>query len=134
VRLQADALSDKTFRGRIKSIVPYPNEAKLYPVEIDLLDGQDLIAGLGLQVFFTNIATAPLLLVPRSALLDDFKNPSVFVINAQKQAKKKAIRIGKPIGAYMEVLEGLQAKDLVITKGHHNVAPDKALANFKIVR
>ncbi len=114
--------------------MPYPNEAKLYPIEIALPHSPSLMAGLGVQVFFAEDAPQSALLIPRSALLDDFKNPSVFVINAQKQAEKKPIRIGKPLGHYVEVLEGLQEKDLVITKGHHNVAAGKTLTDLKIIR
>lgn len=134
VTIKADALPNQKISGTIKSIVPYPNEAKLYPIDIDIQNPQMLIAGLGVQVFFSKTNHQQALFIPRAALTGDFKNPSVYVVDTQKKPTSRSIKTGKSIGNDIEVLEGLQEGELVIVSGQGNIEPGKVLADFKIVK
>lgn len=134
VRLKADALPNQTWSGTIHTIVPYPNEAKLYPIEIYLKNHQSLIAGLGVQIIFSKAKHEKTLLIPRTALTGDFKNPSVYIIDKHKNPIKRSVTMGKTIGSNIEILSGLKEQELVIVNGHHNIEPGKILADFKIVK
>lgn len=134
VRLKADALSNQTLSGTIHTLVPYPNEAKLYPVEIHLKNPQSLMAGMGVQIIFSKANHQKTLLIPRTALTGDFKNPSVYIIDEQKKPAKRSIKIGKTIGSDIEVLGGLKEQELVIINGQNNIEPGKVLADFKIIK
>jgi RND family efflux transporter MFP subunit len=134
VEVVADAFPNKKLSGTIKTIIPHPNEAKLYPVEITLINSAQLISGVGAQVIFKDASPQKSLLIPRTALFGDFKNPSVFVINSKKQPEKRSIKTGKSTGDKVEVLAGLSENELVITNGQSNIEPGKVLANFKIIQ
>lgn len=134
VKILADAFPEKPILGNIQTIVPYSNESKLYLIEISFSPTKELIAGLGVQVLFPNSNTTNSLLIPRTALIGDYKSPSVFIINSNKQPEKKTIAVGKAIGNFVEVIKGLNENDLVITNGQSNIEPGKVLSDFKIVQ
>lgn len=134
VKILADAFPERPILGNIQTIVPYANESKLYLIEISFSPTKELFAGLGVQVLFPNSDKSNSLLIPRTALFGDFKNPSVFIINSKKQPEIKPIAVGKAIGNFVEVINGLKENDLVMINGQSNVEPGKVLSNFKIVQ
>jgi RND family efflux transporter MFP subunit len=134
VKILADAFPEKPILGNIQTLVPYANESKLYLIEISFSSKEELFAGNGVQVMFPNDNKSTSLLIPRTALLGDFKNPSVYIINSNKQPEKKSILLGKAIENFVEVTKGLNENDLVITNGQSNIEPGKVLSDFKIVQ
>ena len=60
-------------------------------------------------------------LVPESALLEDYGNYSVMLQLSGESFERRPISIGKRNGKKVEVLNGLQAGDVVVTKGAYQV-------------
>lgn len=76
-------------------------------------DGQ-LTAGLFVQVRFAVSRQAPTLLVPGPALVTRADGPHLLVVDAEGIVRARAVRLGRDLGAELEVLEGLSAEERVI--------------------
>lgn len=64
---------------------------------------------------------AQAILVPESALLEDYGNYSVMVQLSGESFERRSIIIGKRNGKQVEVLKGLQVGDVVVTTGAYQV-------------
>ena len=132
VNITTDAFLNKKISGSIISIVPYPNEIKLYPIEIELKNSVPLISGMNVQVNFSKSGGRKKLVIPRASIVGDYNSPSVYIINEAKQPIRRNITIGKATGNQIEVLSGLQENELVIINGQSNIEPGKTLAVVRI--
>jgi membrane fusion protein, multidrug efflux system len=132
--MNADVYEGFVFTGTIKNIIPVANEAKAFPVEIEINNNkvQKLMAGMSMSVRFEPLAATMALVIPRTAINGDFKSPYVYVIDAAKKPVKKAITIGKDFGTTVEVLSGLTKDEIVITSGQANVEQGKVMKDFII--
>ena len=68
-----------------------------------------------LRLLLTTAEKAPV--IPESALIDDAGRPVVFVQRAGETFLRRPIKIGVHNSGMVQVLEGLQAGDRVVTKG-----------------
>lgn len=134
VEIIVDALANLRLSGKIKAIIPNTNETQLYPIQIEIEKHNKLIPGMGVSIVFKNKEENQSLFIPRSAIVGDFKNPFVFIINSQNKPEKKEITTGKIIGNNIEIIEGITDKDIIVLSGQGNIEPGKILANFKIIK
>lgn len=123
VDIRIDALTQlSTLKGKITRIHPNLNpitrtgtvEISLHPVPSGARPGQ-------LARVTLNTQTAERLLVPFSSLRRDAQGDYLFILNGQQKAQKSYIRTGERISESIEVLEGLNAGDQVITRGFTNL-------------
>jgi multidrug efflux pump subunit AcrA (membrane-fusion protein) len=57
---------------------------------------------------------------PITALLYDNSTTKLFVAEGDR-AKERKVRIGRKYGEFMEIVEGLKAKEIVVTVGQNNL-------------
>lgn len=119
VDIRVDALG-RGVPGRIRRIFPAADSVtRLVPVEVAVTNA----TGMGLRPGFTVRVSLQLderdnaLVVPTRAVLGAVGARSVFVIR-DGRAERRPVRVGTDLDGRMEVLEGLQEGDSVITTGN----------------
>lgn len=134
VSLQADVYPKIIFNGVIKNIIPVGNEARAFPVEIEIPNNkpQPLMAGMSMSARFKPATALTALTIPRIAIVGDFIKPSVFIIDSLKRPQLKPVIIGRDFGDLLEVTDGLKKGELVIISGQSNVEPGKILKDYTI--
>jgi multidrug efflux pump subunit AcrA (membrane-fusion protein) len=109
----------KQLKGKIKTIIPLANEAKAFPVEIEIPNNKitPLMSGMNVSVHFNEDLFAKALSIPRTALLRDVKGNYVYVLDAGKKPLRKMVVPGRDIGTAVEIKAGLAKGDMVISSG-----------------
>jgi RND family efflux transporter MFP subunit len=132
VTMKADVYPDVTFNGIIKVIIPVANEAKSFPVDIEIPNSkqQKLMAGMSMQAIFKPNSSVTMLTIPRTAITGDFSNPTVFVIDSDKKPVLRKVSTGRDFGNSIEIINGLQKGDIVITSGQSNIEEGKILKDY----
>jgi RND family efflux transporter MFP subunit len=124
-----DVYPGTTLHGTIEYVSDRGDEAHNYDVRIVLDNNQSkavLKAGMyGTAVLKSNTPHQTLF-IPRAALLGSAKNPQVFVVNGDRVALKN-ILTGYMTADMLEVKEGLNEGDVVVTTGHINLADGSAI-------
>ncbi len=77
--------------------------------------GQSLFARLGKRKAEERVS------VPISAIVDDGGRPVVFVQRDGESFERRPVRTGAAAGDYVQVIEGLQAGDRVVSRGAYLV-------------
>lgn len=116
--LIADAIPGKVFAGKIERISPTIDpQTGTFRVTVYLDDNNDLLRpgmfGRVKIVYDTRMNTKMIL---KSAIISEDETQSVFVIK-DSLAFKKIIKTGYVNGTKIEVLEGLEEGDIVVTTG-----------------
>ena len=118
VSIKVDALPGQAFAGHIERIAPVVDQASgtiAVTVAADNSSKQ-LRPGLfcRLDIAYDRIADA--ILLPKPALQGGREDSTVFVVEGGK-AKRKAVKLGRENGGVVQVLDGIEAGDMVITAG-----------------
>lgn len=113
-----DALDNAELKGKISEIVPAADAStRSFLVKVDLPADIRLRSGLFGRVEFSR-GDRPSLLIPRSAVIERGQLQGVFVLDQNKVAGLRYVTLGKPSGADIEVLAGLQSgESLVVQPG-----------------
>lgn len=132
VTYQLDALGKKLWTGNILRIYPQINaqtrkgliEVKLEPVPENARPG---------QLARINLLTAheQVLVIPLSAIRYDQQGAYVFTVDAENKIKRQNIITGKKYPEKMEVLEGLEAGDMIVKKGLFGLRSGKKVKVIK---
>ncbi len=112
------SLPGQVFRGKVTYIYPYLNEGSrtaTLRIELDNKDGK-LKPGMYANVTFT-IKAAEGLVVPESAVLDSGLRQVAFVAKAGGLFEPRVIKTGRRFNHEIEILEGLEAGEQVVTQG-----------------
>lgn len=120
----------ENFPGTITFIGSMADRALSYPVEITLSDPEKLKAGMFLTAYFASEKKNMGLLIPRSAVSGSVQSASVFVVK-NGTAKRTNIVIGAMLDKKVEVLQGLQSGDSIVTVGLINVSDGVQVINKK---
>lgn len=117
VQFRSTALPGRSFDGAVSFIAPTFDEASrtlTVRVELDNADGS-LRPGLYGDVEFTADAGAPVLTVPRSAVLDSGTRQRVFVELAAGRFEPRKVVIGRRSGDRVEITDGLVEGESVVS-------------------
>ena len=123
VKITSSVYPNETFEGVVSFIAPKASESLNFPVEILVSNNKNnlLKAGMyGTAHFSETNTTNSLLVVPRNAFVGSTKNGIVFTIE-NGIARQKKVTAGKNFGDFVEVLDGLNEGDEVITSGQINI-------------
>jgi RND family efflux transporter MFP subunit len=122
VEIGTDVYPGQKFQARVDNIASKADEAHTYPVEIKLVNNAKfpLRAGMFCRIAFTSMTATDALAIPRVALVGSVKNAEVFVIR-NAIAYLQQIVVGKQTNEYLEVLNGLNEGDTVVTSGQNNL-------------
>ncbi|MFY1047521.1 efflux RND transporter periplasmic adaptor subunit [Chryseobacterium sp. GP-SGM7] len=130
IKLTTDIYPDKPFYGTINFISPQANQAYNYQVEITANNDKNnpLRSGTFVYADFSRTTRQKILLIPREALNSSTQDASVYVAKDGK-AVLRSIKAGAEFGSKIQVTEGLQAGEKVITSGQINLK-DGTLINI----
>lgn len=126
IKVKASVYPDKEFTGKITFIAPKASASLNFPVEIQVSNtaGNELKAGMyGTAVFSSKedeVKAKPVLVVSREAFVGGLNNSEVFVVENGK-AKLTKVSTGRNFGELIEVLNGLNDGQTVVTSGQINL-------------
>jgi membrane fusion protein, multidrug efflux system len=116
VAVVIDALDNVGLKGKVVQIVPAADSAsRTFLVKIDLPTDTRLRSGLFGRAKFSR-GDRQAVLIPRSAVVERGQLQGIYVLNQDKVASLRYIILGKPSGAEVEVLAGLQDGERVVAK------------------
>ena len=122
VSFVVDAFPGREFRGQVKTIYPSLEE-KTRSLQVEAVvanTDRSLKPGLFARVtLYTGPARATVV-VPITALLYDNSTTKLFVAEGDR-AKERKVQAGRKYGEFMEIVEGLKAKEIVVTVGQNNL-------------
>lgn len=98
------------------------------PVLLEILNTDEAVAvGQSVSVDFPVSAPRQAMVVPKDALVQSRGGWSVFV-NEGGTAAPRSVEIGAAVGSGFEVVSGLQAGDVVVTRGNERLRPGQPIA------
>jgi RND family efflux transporter MFP subunit len=123
VNITATVFPGVTYPGKITFISPAGDEAHNYPVEVSFANQakNQLKAGTYVDITFNRKSQAATLQIPRETLVGSVKNAQVYVVGDDNTARLRKVTIGADNGDYLEVREGLQEGERVVTTGQINL-------------
>jgi membrane fusion protein, multidrug efflux system len=112
-----------TYQGRIREISPAANsQTHAFDLRIQLLDADAKIKlGMTAEVRFLHPSQAQTIIVPSTAVTQFADQASVWIIDANQQAHRRAVTTGKLTEAGVEITSGLQAHETIATIGVHTL-------------
>jgi len=115
IRVIIDAVGDKELKGRVIEIVPAADSAsRSFLVKIEVPSDPALRSGLFGRAQFSRGERSSLL-IPRTAVVERGQLQGIYVLDQNSVAGLRYITLGKPSGAQVEVLAGLQAGETLIS-------------------
>ncbi len=133
VPVRASVLPDKEFSGKISFVAPVADASLNFPVEIEITNtGNEIKAGMyGTAVFgAADAQQKPLRVIPRNAFVGSVNSNQVFTVK-DSVAKLTKIVAGRIFGDKVEVLQGLQDGEIVVTSGQINLTDGTKIAPIK---
>ena len=117
-QLRVDALGGKQFDGSIARISPVVDPATgTFKVTVETPDPSGaLMPGMFARFDVVYDLRKDAILIPRASIVEDEANQTVFVVE-DEVAHKRTIRTGLTSGALVEVVEGLQGDEQIVTIG-----------------
>jgi RND family efflux transporter MFP subunit len=116
VAVVIDALDNLGLKGKVVQIVPAVDAAsRTFLVKIELPTDTHLRSGLFGRAEFSR-GDRQALLIPRSAVVERGQLQGIYVLDQNKVASLRYITLGKPSGAEVEVLAGLQDGEQFVAK------------------
>lgn len=115
VSVWIDAVGGRELKGKVIEIVPAADPAsRSFLVRVELPSDPALRSGLfGRARFTRGVRTA--LLVPRTAIVERGQLQGIYVLDQNRIAGLRYITLGKPLAERVEILEGLQAGESLIS-------------------
>ncbi len=120
VHVTIDAFPDKTFEARVAFIYPSLDSAtRTTPIRVTLANPGGLLRpGMFAHVDVTTGGGTPRLTVPASAVIDDGSRQVVLLDLGDGRFKPKAVKLGQRGTDDVEILDGLNAGDRVVTSAN----------------
>ena len=117
-KVTVDALAGEEFVGRVVRISPMlDSQTRTAPVEIELENaGERLKAEMFARVDLSLETEREALMVPRDALVHRSDRQGVFVLDGET-ARFQPVVTGLTEGDLVEIVEGLDERDIVVGKG-----------------
>ncbi len=123
MQFRVDSFPDQEFRGVLKNIYPHLEEkTRSLQVEAIVANSQQLLKpGLFARVILFTGPARDVVVVPITSLLYEGTSVKAFVVE-NGQAKEKQVKTGQKYGEFMEIMEGLQGGEQLITVGQNNLS------------
>jgi RND family efflux transporter MFP subunit len=128
--LKFDEFPGRTFDGKVvRTAGAIDPSSRTLLTEVDVPnENAQLLPGAYLQVYLSTGGTRRSLLIPANTVLFRSEGTMVGVVGTDNKVEVKKIKIGKDLGAHLEVTQGLSPEDQVI------VNPSDSLASGQTVR
>ncbi|MCB0643311.1 MAG: efflux RND transporter periplasmic adaptor subunit [Phaeodactylibacter sp.] len=133
VEIITEVYPDKVFTGNISLISVQADGGRKFDVEIELPNNDrsfPLKAGM-----YGNVSIQPsngdvaetALFVPRNAVVGSVKDAKVYVLQQDGTVQLRPVRVNEGAGEQVQILEGLQEGETVVTTGQINLSEGKAV-------
>lgn len=125
IQIKSSVFPTETFNGTVTFIAAKADASLNFPIEIEVNNNakNGLKAGMYGTAVFNFPQQAPSILVPRSSFVGSVSSNQVFVFDeATKTSKLRKVISGRILGDAVEILEGLNEGETVITSGQINLA------------
>lgn len=123
--INVNVLSNESFSGKITFIAPKSDASLNFPVEIEVQNKGNLKAGMYATATFNTSSksaeTKNMMTVPSTAFVGGVSSGQLFVVNSDGTAKLIKVQTGKVYGDKVQILDGLNEGDQVITSGQINL-------------
>jgi membrane fusion protein (multidrug efflux system) len=117
-----DVYPQNSFYGTVFTIGSKGDEGHTYPVEVLLTNAkQQLRAGMFVTISIRPKSDGVLTVIPREAIVGSVQDAKVFVVKG-KIALLRSVVTGKEIGTSVEITNGLQLGESVVTDGLNNLS------------
>jgi RND family efflux transporter MFP subunit len=118
-RVEVDAYPGETFVGRVARVAPVLDPStRTAPIEIEIPNpGFRLKPGMYARISITTDERKEALVVPSNAVVDSGGRRGVFVPNEDSTVTFRPVRVGIEEQTQIEILEGVQEGDRVVTTG-----------------
>lgn len=122
VMIKSSVFPQSSFNGKVSFIAPKADNSLNFPIEVEVSNtvGGQLKAGMYGTAVFDFPQQAPALTVPRTAFVGSVNSNKVFVLNGNKAAERN-VTAGRILGERVEILDGLNDGETVITSGQINL-------------
>lgn len=133
VEIKASVFPDKNYAGNVTFIAPKADASLNFPVEIEIASnpGNQLKAGMyGTAIFRSGNAT-PVIVVPRSAFVGSVSTNQIFVVENNNTARLRKVIAGRVLGDKVEILQGLNEGENIITSGQINLTDGSKITPIK---
>lgn len=133
VEIKASVFPDKNYAGNVTFIAPKADASLNFPVEIEIASnpGNQLKAGMyGTAIFRSGNAT-PVIVVPRSAFVGSVSTNQIFVVENGNTARLRKVIAGRVLGDKVEILQGLNEGETIITSGQINLTDGSKISQIK---
>ena len=123
VKITASVFPNESFTGKITFIAPKADNSLNFPLEIEVANNPNnqLKAGMYGTAVFAMPKAQSLIAIPRSAFVGGVSSNEVFVAESNNTARLHKVVAGRVVGDKVEVLNGLNEGDLVISSGQVNL-------------
>lgn len=118
------------FNGTVRFIAAKADNTLNYPVEIVIDNSRvsELRAGMYGTAHFKFPQTEPAILVPRGAFVGGVNSNQVYVLNKDSAAAIRKVVAGRIFGEQVEIVQGLEEGETVITSGQINLVDGAKVA------
>jgi RND family efflux transporter MFP subunit len=120
VEVKIKAVSEEVFTGTVASVAAVADPLKRsYAAKISLDNPDNKIkSGMFAEVKGSTVKKADVVCVPQSAIVPKGVSNVVFVVDADKRARERQVSTGIETETMVEVSEGVNSGEIVITKGN----------------
>jgi len=125
VTVKIDALADRTFRGVVEKVYPAASgSSRNFPVRVTIGGSREMIRpGMFARGTVVTGMDRDVLLVPKDAVEDRRGSKVVFVVSADKTAKRHDVTVVRENAHLAEIASdtGIQVGDVVVTMGRQSL-------------
>lgn len=122
--VSVDAYPDKTFRGEVIRVAPtLDQETRTASVQIHVANPEsELKPGMYARVILSSNTSKAAVMIPLAAVLENDRQSFAYTLNDANQVVARNLRLGTSNGEVVEVLDGLQPGEPVVTLGNRLVS------------
>lgn len=134
IDIKSSVFPTDKFSGKVTFIAPKADATLNFPIEIEVENSNKntLKAGMYGTAVFKFPKQAPAIIIPRSSFVGSVSSNQVFIYDRAKNTSKlRKVVSGRILGDSVEVLEGLNEGETVITSGQINLGEGTAVSIVK---
>lgn len=132
VEVTTDVYPGVSFTGYVDNIASKADEAHTYAVELKLQNSKahPLKAGMFARANFNSQDEREAILIPREALVGSIREAQVYLVR-NNQALLRPVTIGRQAGQHLEIINGVEEGDVVVTNGQYNLSNNSRVVTIK---
>ena len=134
IDIKSSVFPTEKFNGKVTFIAAKADPTLNFPVdiEVDNNTANSLKAGMYGTAVFNFPKQAPSILIPRTAFVGSVSSNQIFILDkASNTSKIRKVVAGRILGDSVEILEGLNEGETVITSGQINLTEGTAVSIVK---